>query len=90
MSHAKVALARASTDDLLSIASASALSGLASWAQGDLDSAYAGYAIAADHLGRADHLADVMGCTITLAGHRHDPGTAAGRRSRRASGPGGR
>ncbi len=67
MSHAKVALARASTDDLLSIASASALSGLASWAQGDLDSAYAGYAIAADHLSRADHLADVMGCTITLA-----------------------
>ncbi|MCC6495901.1 MAG: helix-turn-helix transcriptional regulator [Propionibacteriaceae bacterium] len=66
MNHARVALARAATGDLLSIAAASALIGLALWRQGDLGAAYAAYATSADHLGRADHVADVLGCTITL------------------------
>ena len=67
MTHAEAALSRASTDDLLSIAAASALMGLALWRQGDLDAAYDAYATSADHLGRADHVADVLGCTIALA-----------------------
>ena len=65
--HAGAALALAAGDDLLSIAAASALAGLAAWAQGDLDTAYAAYAVSADQLGRAGHLADVLGCTIALA-----------------------
>jgi LuxR family maltose regulon positive regulatory protein len=66
-SHAEAALSRASDGDLLSIAAASALIGLALWRQGDLDAAYTAYATAADHLGRADHVSDVLGCTIALA-----------------------
>ena len=55
------------TDDHLSIASASAVSGLASWTDGDLDAAHHGYRVASDHLRRAGHIADVVGCAITLA-----------------------
>lgn len=65
--HAEAALSRAATDDLLSIAAASALIGLALWRLGDLQAAYDAYATSADHLSRADHVADVLGCTITLA-----------------------
>lgn len=65
--HAGAALERAATDDHLSIASASAVSGLASWANGDLDAAHHGYRIASDHLGRAGYVADVVGCATTLA-----------------------
>ena len=67
MSHAQMATEKAANDDLLSIAAASALSGLASWAQGDLNAAHHGYSTAANHLGRAGYVADVLGCTITLA-----------------------
>ncbi len=67
IAHAEAALGRASTDDLLSIAAASALIGLALWRQGDLNSAYDAYLASAEHLGRADHVADVLGCTIALA-----------------------
>ncbi len=67
MTHAEAALSRASTGDLLSIAAASALIGLALWRQGELDAAYDAYATSADHLSRADHVADVLGCTIALA-----------------------
>lgn len=66
MGHARAALATAATDDLLSIAAASALIGLALWRQGDLDAASDAYATAADHLGRAGYVADVLGCTIAL------------------------
>jgi len=67
MTRARTAIDKAADDDLLSIAAASALIGLASWAQGDVDAAHQGYSIAADHLGRAEYIADVLGCTITLA-----------------------
>ena len=67
MTRARRAIEKAACDDLLSIAAASALAGLASWAQGDLEAAHRGYSTAADRLGRADHVADVLGCTITLA-----------------------
>jgi LuxR family maltose regulon positive regulatory protein len=65
--HAELALAHAPDDDHLSIASASALVGLASWADGDLGAAHRAYRTATDHLERAGHIADVLGCCITLA-----------------------
>lgn len=65
--HAELALAHAADDDHLSIASASALVGLASWAEGDLGAAHQAYRTATDHLQRAGHIADVLGCSITLA-----------------------
>jgi LuxR family maltose regulon positive regulatory protein len=64
--HAELALAHAADDDHLSIASASALVGLASWADGDLGAAHRAYRTATDHLERAGHIADVLGCCITL------------------------
>ena len=64
--HAENALARASQDDDLTTAAASALVGLASWANGDLDEAHRAYRVAADSLTRAGHIADVLGCTIAL------------------------
>lgn len=65
--HAELALARAAGDDHLSIAAASALLGLASWSDGDLETAHQAYRTAADHLHRAGHIADVLACSITLA-----------------------
>ena len=64
--HADHALARAPQDDDLTMASASALVGLASWASGDLAEAHRAYRVAADRLTRAGHIADVLGCTIAL------------------------
>jgi LuxR family maltose regulon positive regulatory protein len=65
--HAELALAHAAADDHLSIASASAVVGLASWADGDLAAAHQGYRSVTDHLERAGHITDVLGCSITLA-----------------------
>ena len=58
---------RAVDGDHLTLAAASALGGLARWGTGDLDGAFAGYSTAVEGLRRAGHLADVLGCTITLA-----------------------
>ena len=66
MTHARMALTLASRDDLLSISAASALTGLASWTQGDLTSAFEAYSTAAENLRGAGSIADVLGCTITL------------------------
>lgn len=65
--HAEVAAAAALPDDHLARGAASALSGLARWTGGDLEAAHAAYAASVDHLLRAGHVADVLGCTITLA-----------------------
>ncbi len=65
--HADLALAHAPPGDDLSIAAASALKGLARWAGGDLAAARRGYTAASEALRRADHVADVLGCAITLA-----------------------
>jgi LuxR family maltose regulon positive regulatory protein len=65
--HAQRALRLATEDDHLSIAAAAALNGLASWAGGNLTAAHHGYAESVIELGRAGHIADVLGCTITLA-----------------------
>jgi len=65
--RARRALAAAVPDDELVRGGANALSGLASWASGDLDSADGFYAAALQHLQRAGHVVDVLGCTIALA-----------------------
>ncbi|TDW77439.1 LuxR C-terminal-related transcriptional regulator [Kribbella pratensis] len=65
--HAAVALDLAIPGDDLTIAAASALSALASWAGGDIESAHRGYAAAAAGLERAGHISDVLGCSVTLA-----------------------
>lgn len=64
--HAESALARAAAGDYLTVASASALMGIASWADGDLDVALHAYRAASDNLARAGNVADVLGCAITL------------------------
>ena len=66
IAHADHALEDAGVDDILSVAAASALKGLASWAAGDLDAAHAAYTTAARGLETAGHVADVLGCTISL------------------------
>jgi ATP/maltotriose-dependent transcriptional regulator MalT len=65
--HAEVALARANGDDLVAVASASALIGLASWTTGDLVTALHSYRVAAENLTRAGHVADVLGCSIAIS-----------------------
>ncbi|MFN8196355.1 MAG: LuxR C-terminal-related transcriptional regulator [Nocardioidaceae bacterium] len=64
---ARSALELAAEDDHLSIASASALCGLAAWPAGDLEGAHRSYVLAAEHLAAAGHVADVLGCCITIA-----------------------
>ena len=47
--------------------SAAALIGLASWASGDITAAHRDYTACAAGLTRAGHIADVLGCSLTLA-----------------------
>ena len=65
--HARLAAARAPEHDDLTLASAAALAGLASWTLGDLEAAHRSYADAADGLRKVGYIADVLGCSITLA-----------------------
>jgi LuxR family maltose regulon positive regulatory protein len=65
--HAAEAFDRAADDDHLVRSAASALSGLASWTGGDLEAAHRGYVAAARGLAAAGHIADVLGCSITIA-----------------------
>jgi LuxR family maltose regulon positive regulatory protein len=64
--YAELARQRAAPSDLLTRASAAALTGIAAWTSGDLTGAHHSYAAAADGLAHAGHTADVLGCTITL------------------------
>ena len=65
--HAERALDRAPEDDHLTRAASAALSGLASWGSGDLETAHRAYSIAVERLKRVGHISDVLGCSITLA-----------------------
>jgi LuxR family maltose regulon positive regulatory protein len=65
--HAQRAISRAAAEDDLTRAGASALLGLAFWGGGDLEAAHRAYAVAAEGLGRVGYIADVLGCSITLA-----------------------
>jgi LuxR family maltose regulon positive regulatory protein len=64
--YAALAQERAAPTDLLTRASAAALTGIAAWTTGDLTVAYSSYETASDGLSRVGHTADVLGCTITL------------------------
>ena len=64
--QADIALERAGGSDQLTVASASALKGLASWAVGDLVPALAGYRAAARGLAAVDYVSDVLACTVTV------------------------
>jgi LuxR family transcriptional regulator, maltose regulon positive regulatory protein len=65
--YARRALELSPADDHLGRASAAALMGLASWASGDLEAGYSGYAECMAGLRRAGHIADTFGCAIALA-----------------------
>jgi LuxR family maltose regulon positive regulatory protein len=64
--HADDALQRAGASDQLTVASASALKGLASWAVGDLVPALDSYRAAARGLAAVDYVSDVLACTVTV------------------------
>ena len=72
--HAQLAIDRAAGEDHVTRASASAISGLALWGEGDLDAAHRAYSICVEGLQRAGHLSDVLGCSITLADIRTTQG----------------
>ena len=65
--RARRAIAAAPAGDDLTISAASGLSGLASWATGDVVAAHESYVAAAAGLTRAGHIADVLGCSLTIA-----------------------
>jgi LuxR family maltose regulon positive regulatory protein len=65
LAHADEALARAA-DDGLPVASASALKGLASWANGDLLTALRAYRVATQGLTAVRHVSDALACTVTV------------------------
>ncbi|WP_228479409.1 LuxR C-terminal-related transcriptional regulator [Microbacterium atlanticum] len=65
--QARRALSLLDEDDQYRRGAAAALEGLALWGRGDLDGAYSGYAESVASFRRSGHIADVLGCTITLA-----------------------
>ncbi|MFA6576861.1 MAG: LuxR C-terminal-related transcriptional regulator, partial [Nocardioides sp.] len=67
IARAEEALGLATDGDDLTIASASGLMGLAFWTTGDVVAAHRAYSAAADGLTRAGHIADVLGCSLTIA-----------------------
>jgi LuxR family maltose regulon positive regulatory protein len=64
---AQRALTTAPEGDDLTTAAASGLAGLAAWATGDVVAAHESYVAAAAGLARAGHIADVLGCSLTIA-----------------------
>lgn len=67
IARAEHAIAIAAPGDDLIIGATAALSGLASWATGDIATAHRSYATAGPALARAGHTADVLGCSIAMA-----------------------
>lgn len=65
--HAQQAMALAADGDELVRAGASALSGLASWSDGDLEAAHLSYSDCVERMQRIGHIADILGCSIPLA-----------------------
>ena len=64
--HAQRALNLLDEADQFAIAAASALLGLASWWQGNLDAAHQAYATCSAAFLQAGHLSDVLACAITM------------------------
>ncbi|MFN8028400.1 MAG: LuxR C-terminal-related transcriptional regulator [Acidimicrobiia bacterium] len=67
VTHARRLLEVAPPDDTMGRSAAHALLGLASWSMGDLDVAFAEYTDAVTGMERVGHVADVLGCTISMA-----------------------
>jgi LuxR family maltose regulon positive regulatory protein len=67
VAYARRALDLLDHDDHYWRGAAAALEGLALWGSGDLDGAYEGYAKSIASFRRSGHIADVLGCTVTLA-----------------------
>ncbi|MDQ6670415.1 MAG: LuxR C-terminal-related transcriptional regulator [Chloroflexota bacterium] len=67
VNHARRALDLAPEDDRLTRGGATALMGLAAWANGDLETAYRSYADGMADVQRGGHLAGTVGRAITLA-----------------------
>jgi LuxR family maltose regulon positive regulatory protein len=67
ITYAQRAMADARPDDDLTQAAAAGLAGLANWAMGDIKAAHTAYVASARGLARADHIADVLGCSLTIA-----------------------
>jgi LuxR family maltose regulon positive regulatory protein len=67
VSHARRAIDRAPEADHLTQAGASALMGLALWGGGDLEAAHRAYSVCVEGMQRVGYIADVLGCSITLA-----------------------
>lgn len=65
--HAQLAIDRATAEDDVTRAGASALLGLAYWGGGDLEAAHLAYSAGVQGLRRARHISDVLGCSIALA-----------------------
>lgn len=65
--HARRALGLLDADDDYRRGAAAALEGLALWGRGDLEGAYQGYASSVASFRRSGHIADMLGCTVTLA-----------------------
>ncbi len=67
VAHADRALELAVPDDHLARGGSAGLGGLASWATGDVLGAHRSYGTCVAALTRAGHVADVLGCSLTLA-----------------------
>jgi LuxR family maltose regulon positive regulatory protein len=67
IAHAERAMGAAVEGDDLITSAAAALAGLASWTTGDIPAAHRDYAVAVYGLARADHIADVLGCSLAVA-----------------------
>jgi LuxR family transcriptional regulator, maltose regulon positive regulatory protein len=74
VTHAREAMSLAPPEDALTRASASALGGLASLSVGDLARAHAAYTRTVAELTTLGHVADVLGCCITLGDIRQVQG----------------
>ncbi len=67
LAHSRTALSLAPSDADLVRSAAGALGGLAAWTTGDLAGAYAAYTESIAGLARVGFVADVLGCSITVA-----------------------
>jgi LuxR family maltose regulon positive regulatory protein len=65
--HAQSAADLAEEGDDLTRSAAAGVAGLANWAGGDITAAHQSYTVCAEGLTRIDHIADVLGCSLTLA-----------------------
>jgi LuxR family maltose regulon positive regulatory protein len=66
VAQARAALDQVGLDDHVTRGAALALRGLAAWSAGDLGVAHTSYAACLPEFERADHVSDVLGCSIAL------------------------